>query len=292
MKVLRHIFLLIISMLLGTAAYGQDYTETINRNAQFSNPSGNNNELRIYNIHGSVSVEGYSGSEILVTAEQQIDGTPRQIEQARRELEFIVEQDGNRVLVYIDAPFIELRKDEDDGSISYRIDRWDDDYDFLYDITVRVPSSAGLHVSTINRGEVVVRNTSGTVSASNINGRIRLEGIAGTTRANTINGDISASYAKSPSEDSKYRTINGTIEVNYPQDLSADIRFKSLHGELYTDFENIERLQSELEKSESKRRGGITYKIDRFAPIRIGGGGPTLSFEVLNGDVYVKRIKS
>lgn len=292
MKVLRHIFPLIISFLLSTAAYGQDYTETISRRAQFSNPSGSGNELRIYNVHGSVNVEGYDGNEILVTAEQQIDGTSRQIEQARRELEFIVEQNGDRVLVYIDAPFINLYKDEDDGSISYRIDRWDDDYDFLYDITVRVPHSAGLHVSTINRGEVIVRNTSGTVSASNVNGRISLEGIAGTTRAHTVNGDISASYAQSPTDDSKYRTVNGDIEVNYPEDLSADIRFKSLHGELYTDFQNIERLQAKLDQSQSKQHGGITYKIDRFAPIRIGQGGPTFSFEVLNGDVYVKRIKS
>ena len=134
--------------------------------------------------------------------------------------------------------------------------------------------------------------TGSELSVSNVNGKLELADVAGTTRARTVNGDISATYRQSPAGDSRYETINGTIEVHYPGDLSADIRFKSMHGELYTNFKNIRRLKSQVETSERNRRGGITYRVDKFTPVRIGSGGPHYRFEVLNGDVYIKRIQS
>ena len=267
----------------------QDYSQTINRTAVFDSQSSSNT-LKVYNINGSVSVKGYDGNEIQITAEQHIDGSSREVARAKNELEFIVEKDGDIIYVYVDAPFIDLKKD--DERFSYRIDRWDDDYEFLHDITINVPRNTHIHASTINRGSVRIENTLQTISASNINGKVRLYGIHGKTRARTVNGDITVEYAKSPEADSDYKTVNGEINVSYPTDLSADIRFKSLHGDLYTDFENIERLKAQVKEDKRRKHGGITYRIDRFSPIRIGNGGPTFNFEVLNGDVYIKKIKS
>lgn len=273
--------------------YAQDFSQTINRSAQFENPNSPENELRVYNINGSVTVEGYTGSEIQISAIQEIDGTAREVGLAKEELSFRIEQEGNLVLIYIDAPFITLKRKGD--RIHYQINRWngwDNDYEFLFDITVRVPEKTHVYASTINQGKVTIENTRLSVKASNVNGELQLTDISGPTRAHTVNGDITATYSQSPDEDSDYQTVNGTIEVNYPDDLSADIQFKSLHGDLYTDFQNIERLQAQVKRDTKTRRGKTTYRLDRFAPIRIGEGGPTFSFEVLNGDVYVKRIKS
>lgn len=271
--------------------FAQDFTRTIERTARFADATGDSNELKIYNIQGSVSVEGYEGDDIRITARQEIEGTEEEITRAREELKFIVDREGGQVLIYIDAPFIELRKER--GKISYRMHRWDeDDYDFLYDITVQVPRRTGIYASTINKGNVSILNTSGTIEASNVNGSLNLQGISGRTTANTVNGDITIRYSKNPAENSHYQTINGTIDVRYPDGLSADIRFKSLHGELYTDFRNTKRLQARVETDRRKKKHSTRYKIDRFAPIQIGNGGPTFSFEVLNGDVYIKRIQS
>lgn len=268
----------------------QDLTRTIERSAGFSNLNSPDNELRVYNINGSVTVTGYQGSEVKIIAVKEIEGDEKEVALANEELTLRVEEEGNRVLIYLDAPFITL--DHKNNRINYRMGRWEDTYDFLYDITIRVPKNAHVYASTINRGMVTVEETMGSVTASNVNGPLQLRNIAGTTRAHTVNGDIDARYSGNPIEDSKYQTVNGTIEVNYPADLSADIRFKSLHGELYTDFQNIERLQARVTTNNRKSQGRTTYHFDRIAPIRIGNGGPIFDFEVLNGDVYIKRIQS
>ena len=281
---------IIAILILPLAASAQDYTQTIKRSAVFENAGANDNKLSICNIHGSVSVEGYKGEEILITATRQINGNVQEVELAKEELSLRVEQEGKLVLIYIDAPFITLSRKDD--RIRYRMDSWDDDYKFLFEITVRVPKHTQIYASTINRGSVVIENTTQQVSASNVNGRIELRNISGATKAHTVNGDITATYSDSPDADSEYQTVNGTIEVKYPKTLSADIRFKSMHGDLYTDFSNTKRLRAQVSKDINSKRGKTTYRLDRFTPIRIGAGGPTYSFEVLNGNVYVKQIKS
>ena len=278
------------ALLMPLIASAQDYSRTIERSATFENASAAGNKLSVYNVHGSVTVQGYEGEEIRITAIEEINGSGREVELAKEELSLRVEQEGSLVLIYLDAPFITINRKGD--RIQYRMDRRDNDYDFLFDITVRVPKNTQIYASTINRGTVTVENTNREVSASNVNGQIQLSNISGATKAHTVNGNITATYSASPGADSNYQTINGTIEVNYPESLSADIRFKSMHGELYTDFSNTQRLKVQVNKDVSSKRGKTTYRLDRFAPIRIGAGGPTYSFEVLNGDVYVKQIKS
>ncbi|MBN2732209.1 MAG: hypothetical protein JXR26_07265 [Balneolaceae bacterium] len=290
----RNVFilnLLIIMMLNPSALLSQDYTQTIKRTLRFSQAGNPSNQLKVFNIHGDVSVEGYDGDKVQITAHRQIDGSNQDIEQARQDLEFVAERDGNTIFVYIDAPFITFEK-SGTHDFNYHADNWNNDYEFLHDITVRIPKNSRVDVSTINRGMVSVRNTTQPVSASNVNGKVVLQNIAGATRARTVNGNITARYARSPKEDSEYKTVNGTIEVSYPPDLSADIQFKSLHGELYTDFTNIKQLKTRVDTNKKRAGGSVKYKIDRFSPLRIGNGGPLFNFEVLNGDVYIKRIQS
>lgn len=285
---------LLILLLLPLYLSAQEFSQTINRSAAFKNQNDPNNELRIYNVNGSVTVEGYEGSEIKITALQEVKGSTEEVELAKDELSLRVQEEGDLVLVYIDAPFITLKRKSD--RFHYQIDRWDnwgkEDYRFLFDITVMVPEETHIHASTINKGMVTIRNTNQRVHASNVNGEVMLKDISGPTDAHTVNGDITATYLKSPDKDSEYQTVNGTIKVNYPEDLSADVKFKSMHGDLYTDFKNIERLQAQVEKNTRIKGSRTTYRLDRFAPIRIGNGGPVFNFEVLNGDVYVQRIKS
>ncbi len=274
------------------AVKAQSSTETIQRTARFQVAGNSENSLNIYNIQGHVTVEGYDGDEVRIEAIKKIDAdSQRDLERSEEEIEFVVEEEGDRILVYIDAPFIHVKKRGD--RISYNIRDWDDDYDFVFDITIQAPRNINLRASTINNGKVVVENIrGGELDISNVNGKIELVNVSGTTDAHTVNGDITASYTENPTSNSNYQTINGTIEVLYPEDLSADILFKSMHGDLYTDFQNLKRLPARVDQEKDSRRGETTYRIGKQAPLRIGNGGPEFSFEVLNGDVYVKRIKS
>lgn len=270
----------------------QVITETIEKTAHFQTPAYAGNSLKVYNIQGDVSIEGYDGDEILITAQKRVEArNERDAERGHEELQLVIEEEADLVLIYVDAPFVEMRRRN--GSISYNMNRKKNDYDFLIGITIRVPEKTNIHGSTVNNGKVVVKNISAeNLAVSNVNGDVLLEMVSGKTRATTVNGRIQASYSRSPDQDSEYTTVNGTIEVEYPADLSADIRFRSVHGDLYTDFENIERLKAVVESGSRNHRAGTNWRIDKFSPIRIGNGGPEFQFRVVNGDVYLKQIQS
>lgn len=292
-KLIRGMTFLALTLIVPVSTISaQSFSETIEETARFENVNSAENVLYIHNIHGNVTVEGYDGDDVQITYRKKIDAdSQHDLKRAKKEIGFIIDEEGNRIHIYLDAPFIHVKKRN--GEISYNINDWDDGYDFHFDITVQVPRNTNLNVSTINNGNVLVENIYAKwLDVSNINGSVDLSDVSGITDANTINGDITASYSESPNENSSYQTINGTIEVMYPENLSADITFKSMHGDLYTDFKNVHRLQARVESSEDRSRGKTRYRIDKFSPLRIGNGGPEFSFEVLNGDVYIKQSKS
>jgi hypothetical protein len=289
-----------IAVFLGTSIFrpsllfAQNYSTTLYKTAHFQNANNPKNELRVYNINGSVTVEGYNGNKIQVTAKEHIKGDKKQVQRGRSDLHLAVKRFESKIVVYIGAPFAHLSHHH--GHFDYDIhrhnDNWNDDdnYKFLFDIHIKVPKHAAVHVSTINKGEVSVKNTVDKVFASNINGNLSLIHISGETHASTINGNITVKYDRSPGKNSEFHTINGDIKAWYPQDLSADIRFKSMHGDLFTNFNNIKHLKQEVHKD--TRSGKTFYRIGRSTKIRIGKGGPTYSFRVLNGDVTIKKNQS
>ncbi|NGP88154.1 DUF4097 family beta strand repeat-containing protein [Fodinibius halophilus] len=265
----------------------QNTTRTIKKSMTFADPADPGNKFKVMNIDGSVTVEAYDGDTIELTIKEQIDGTPGEVRQAREELEYKVERRGNLILTYLDAPFITFRFDGKD--VHYSVDRNDDSYIFIHNLHLKVPQAILLDVSSINKGGINIDGNFKAVEASNVNGSLNLTHLTSKTRANTINGDITVSYDKVPVKDSEYHTINGTIEVNMPDDLSADIYFKSLHGDIYTDFQNVKPLTPKVKTVSNSNRSKVMYEVKKFSPLRIANGSVELRFEVLNGDVYIRK---
>jgi hypothetical protein len=191
--ILAAIFLISFA-LLPTSLHAQNYSTTIHKTVQFLQVNNSKNELRVYNINGSVTVVGYNGDKIQMTAKVHIKGNNRQVQRGKSDLQFEVKCFGNKILVYIKAPFAHLSHHH--GHFNYEIhrDNWnwneDDDYKYAFDILVKMPRSTAVHVSTINKGTVYARNTTGQVFASNINGNLDFAHISGEAYARTINGNI------------------------------------------------------------------------------------------------------
>lgn len=279
-------------LLMPYLSTAQTFRRTITKKNSFTDRSNPDNKLIIKNINGSVTVEAYDGDTIELTVNEEIRGSREEIEQAKRELDYKLERDGNLVFAYPDAPFITVTRDGDDINFCMNRDDDDDDehdYRFTHEVTVRVPRNIILDGSTINKGKLIIDGNFKKVEAGNVNGALELRHMISETHASTVNGDISINYDRAPDGDSEYHTINGTIDVHMPETLSADIYFQSMHGDLYTDFNNIKRLTPEVQKKSRSGTSGITYQVDRTTPIRIGRGGPKLRFKVLNGDVYIRK---
>ena len=268
--------------------FGQSQEEEITRTLQFTQP-GEDNVLILKNISGDVQVVGYEGDEIRMTVQKKVRAdSQKELARAQEELQLVAEVDDNVAWIYLEAPFIKASRRGDD--LNYQVNRHDDDYHFRFDFTVEVPTQTSLQVSTINEGTVSVENVAAQqITVNNINGPVQCTNISGTTQARTINGEIDITYAEAPTEESSYRTINGEINVRFPEDLSADVRFKSMNGDLFTDFPEVAYLPAQAQTNQDRSESKTTYRIDKSTQVRIGDGGPQLSFEVLNGSVYLRQ---
>ena len=241
--------------------------------------------LAIYNINGFIRVEGYAGDQVQLEVNQVITADDKAtLEKGKQEFKLAFDQTGDTLMAYIAEPF----------DTRPRRNQWNHDdreihYDFTLDFTVKVPYAMNLNVSTINRGDVEVKDVTGALQVNNVNGAITLTNAKGATEARTINGDVEANYLTPPPATSFYYTLNGDIRVNYPNSLSADLKFKSFQGDFYTDFPNLQRLPAEVTHNERKEGDGTVYRISQDTAVRIGKGGQTLHFETFNGNVYVQQ---
>jgi DUF4097 and DUF4098 domain-containing protein YvlB len=266
-------------------AQTQEFKDHISKEFTLSKDAGSST-LAIYNISGFIKVEGYSGTKVVLEIDRSITAkTAELLEQGKREFRLEFDQNADSVIAYIAEPHDSRpNRNWNDRNNNRRIE-----YKYDLDFTVKVPYSMNLHVSTINAGDVTVKDVSGSLSAHNINGGITLTNIKGATDAHTINGNVEANYLTSPPEKSKYYTLNGDIKISYPANLSADLTFKSFQGEFYTDFPNAELLPVKAIKTQEKKGDGTVYKLNKDTSIRIGNGGKILRFETFNGNVYIKK---
>lgn len=268
------------------SAWAQSQQEKIARTASFGRLS-DNSILYVQNINGSVRVEGYNGDQVQIEADKSIKAKRQSdLDLGVREIKLGIEEAGDTVFVFIDAPFIHRKNRH-----HFQTNMNEVPYNFSLDIVVKVPRRANVRASTVNGGEVTVANTTGNVRANNVNGNVTLTNVAGQGEVHTVNGNIEASFTQVPTQDTQFKTINGNIRVKYPAKLSADVSFKTMHGDLYTDFDVAQMVPSQMTKTTSGPNGGTVYKINKSKAVRIGQGGPRLNFELINGNIYVEKLK-
>jgi DUF4097 and DUF4098 domain-containing protein YvlB len=251
---------------LQSPAAAQNFKEHISR--QFNNAK----TLAVYNIHGDIRVEGYAGDKITMEIDKTISGkTSDDVEQGKREFKLNFEEVNDSIVVY-------------NNNWNRRIY-----YTGKLDFVIKVPYNINLVASTVNDGDVDVKDVGGKLKVHNVNGAVTVVNAKNTTDARTINGPVNVSYAVNPKEASSYYTINGNITVDYKPDLAAELHFKSMNGSYYTNFENVEVLNNRAEINKETRGNGTVYKIDKNPAVRIGGGGQKFNFETLNGNIYIKK---
>ena len=289
---------IIMGLLIISLVYAQGFdeksTHTIEKNMQLSSADASSMTMFVANINGTIEVNGYNGNEIQLKAIKRITSKRGNHEENVNNISLEMDRSGNTIRVYLKAPFIELKENKSD-KMGYKFDNHDDGelpYKFEFDIEIRVPARMLVDVGTINGKHVKVSNMQSTLmKANNINGDVVLDNISGETHAHTINGNVNVEFTSNPSQDSEFKTINGDIDVSFPDNLNAEIHFSSLHGDVYTDFENVSYGHAGVQRDQDKR-GNARFKVGREIPIVIGDGGPKHSFEVINGDVFIRRIKS
>ena len=277
--------------------YQKTETEVIEKMMKFEQ-NNNNNHLTIFNVYGSVDVEGHDGDAILIKATNQVFANSQNLlDEGIEEIGLKFEQYGEKIYVYLDSPYTYFDREEEliwhsdtcwrhhDCSRKHKKKA----YKYHMDITVKVPENTNLKVSTINDGDIKISAVDArTLNVNNINGAIDMVDVAGQTDVNAINKDINISYRKNPTSDSIFGSINGDLNIKFAGQPDANVVYETMHGELYSAFD-VSMLKPEVKRTSKQKEHGIQYKLGAGSRLKVGNGGPEYKFHTLNGDIKIQR---
>jgi len=274
-----NLFLLFITLINPTPREG---TVTINRTYDVQSPE--RMLVMINNVYGSVVVEPSNDNKVHVLLKIEIDApTEALLAQAKRDLKWGEYLGQDSLVFYTNAPFIRNCNEP-----PFKGSWWNDgpDYSFTYEYKVQIPKNSMVYAKTVNEGSVLVKDITGKVRVANINGDVVVKNAYDIAKASSINGDITINFVKSPKDPIKFHTINGDFNLTFPKDFAAKVYFKSLNGEMYSSFD-YKTLSPQV--SSTKNSKGTKYKVGSKTGVEIGSGGPTLTFDSINGNVYLKN---
>ncbi len=178
--------------------------------------------VRLENVNGAISIEGWDRDEIAIeavkTARHAADLSGATIDAS---------YDENRVVIKTKIQskrrgFLGIGKKASTASVAYQL---------------KVPASAHLErVRSVN-GPVTIQGVQGPVITESVNGGIEVTGLTQSARLHTVNGQITASYAASP-QSGKIRaeSVNGKIQLALPQLSDARVTAKTVNGAIHNDF--------------------------------------------------------
>ena len=255
------------------------------RRLQFSGTGVRTLDARTLN--GSIRVTGDGGSDVRVEAVTRVEADDdAALRAGLQDVMIKAEERGATVAITV----------RDDGQNAcgdqewHRGPAWWDRrrYSTSTELTLTVPRDVRVRLCTVNGDTLAVAGVTGDFDVSNVNGKVILTDAGGSGRATTVNGDIDASFTAAPKAESLFKTVNGAVAVTFPRNLAADLKLKTFNGGLFTDFETT-TLPAEPERVERPGRPRYVYKQRGFTNVRVGAGGPVVTFETLNGDVRIIR---
>jgi len=234
--------------------------------------------LRISNIWGGVKVRTGESGQISVSAVE-LRSAPDQ-ERFDRSFESIrldVKADANGVSLLVGDP--DERWHRMNECRGCRLD---------IQFEVLVPPGTIVDVGTVMDGRVDIAGVAGSVSASNVNGPVRVDDIQECTSIESVNGKIDVGFATSPISDCNIETINGDITLDVPEGTGLDIQLDLFNGDLSSQF-MAGPLDLPATIEHTTENGHVQYRIQKLSGLRIGAGGPTYSISSMNGDVRIQK---
>lgn len=257
-----------------------DVTDTRVLEESLAVPAGEPLVVIVKNVFGSIAVTAHDANRVEMRATETVHGDLQaDIERARAEVALRTEQETGRVA-------FRVRNLNADGSDCDCYGQHWDDYRVEYDIEIRVPRGATLDLSTVNDGDITTEGVTGGFTVRNVNGGVRLGAAGGSGSVTTVNGKIEAAFATAPGEPTSFKTVNGEIDVTLPTTLSADLAFRTMNGDVFTDFAVEELNQTPVAE---RNRGRFVMRTNRNSAFRVGAGGDPLTFNTLNGNIYVRK---
>jgi ribosomal protein S28E/S33 len=234
--------------------------------------------LRISNIWGGVTVRTGKSGQISVSAVELRSAPDQQrFDRSFESIRLDIKADANGVSLLVGDP--DERWHRMNECRGCRLD---------IQFEVLVPPGATVDVGTVMDGRVDVEGINGSVSASNVNGPVRVDDIRECTSIESVNGKVDVGFAISPVNDCSIETINGDITLEVPDGTGLDIALDLFNGDISTQL-LVGPLDIPATIEHTLENGHDQYRIQKFSGLRIGAGGPTYSISSINGDVRIQK---
>jgi len=280
--------LVVVMVLICAALKAQESGEFT---VPFSNPTGAMKVIVDIKT-GTVKVKGTARKDVLVkySSEKDEDDDHDNDHDGDRNHNRNHNEKGNEKsnrdgLKKISSGTMNLEASEYQNTVKVTSDNWSS----RIEVTVEVPSSIDMKVKTYNDGDLDVSNVTGKVELINYNGAITATAISGTVVAETYNGDIKIGYDKlTPDTPLSYANYNGDIDLTFPAGLKASFKMKTKQGEIFSGFDAQVQKSAPVANTETKT-GVYKVKIDDWVKVDVNGGGPEISIQTYNGDIYLRK---
>ena len=221
-------------------------------------------KITLNDFSGDLPVEGYSGSEIIITSDRE-GGTPDRAKGLKpvyadgtdnTGVGISVEKNGNQITLQCLLPITQ--------SANYRIKVPDN-------FSVKVDNECG------HSGDVTVSNVKGEVEVKNCQD-IRLKNVSGPLVLSTISGNIDLEFAEvSKDKPVSINSISGEIDVTIPAKAGVDVEMETISGGIYSDFDFSQ------DKKTLRRIGGNNIKG------QLNGGGVDFKITNISGNIYLRK---
>jgi hypothetical protein len=156
-------------------------------------------------------------------------------------------------------------------------------------IVARVPRRANLTLSTVQDGEIIVRDVTGTLQLENVNGPITATNINGAVIAESVNNAISVGFAAiNASEATALSTLNGNITLTLPAKAGVELRLDSAEGQIDSAFE-LDLKPGKPAIVRNEERNGMSVRVEDVVVATVNGGGPLIKLKTLNGDIRIEK---
>lgn len=256
MKHMNYVLLLMLCLAPFYNLYAQNYKVNVQNSGD--------GKLVLSNFPGNLPVEGYNGSEIIITSDLPAK-TPDRAKGLKAVyadgtdntgIAIAAEKNGNQVVLKCLLPITKQAN-----------------------YTVKVPNQFSVQIDNECgfSGNITVNNIKGEVAIKNCQG-IKLNNVTGPLVLSTVSGNIEVNFTSLAKDKAiSIASISGDIDVTVPAATGLDVELKNISGSIYSDFDFPGNDKS------LRRVGGnsITSKLN--------GGGAPLKITNISGTIYFRK---
>jgi DUF4097 and DUF4098 domain-containing protein YvlB len=214
----------------------------------YSIPAGG--QIKVRNISGDITVTGYDGQTIMVSATK--EGRDRD------DVTIEDRSSGDTVDLSVEYPHR--------GNVSASVN-----------FDIRVPRAVEYNFGRLVSvsGNVQVSDVMGNLQVESVSGDVDVNGVSGVVSASAVSGNVNVDLKQAGSGNMKFSSVSGDVAVRAPANLDADVEMSTISGSLNTNFD--------LEIHEPR------YGPGRSARGRLGSGTHSLRITTVSGRVSLTR---